>query len=288
MSYRTDLACEAEQRAFVGNKSFSGVKKVEEHYGIIKVTRIEITDDKGAKTLEKPIGNYITITRENGFDNSFENVYEVGKVLCGELKKICKKFTSVLVIGLGNEKITPDNLGVNVSKKIFATRHIKFSIPELLGENSTEVSTISTGVTAQTGLESAETVGAICEKIRPDLVIVVDALACGEIANLCQTIQVTDTGISPGSGVGNARKELSQKTLRVPVIAIGVPTVIDLETAVFQLSDAGNTSKEIATMMVTPRNIDKVMKICTEIIQIAVNLLLHPDLSPEEISSLVD
>ncbi len=288
MIFRTDLASEKEQRAVVGKNHIDGVEKHEYFKGNIKITHIKITDESGAKVLEKPVGNYVTLSVKGGFDNTHEAITLTAGVLCDELKKVCKKFTSVLIVGLGNAKITPDNLGVSVAEKIFATRHIKLFAPEFFSENMAEVSVIRTGVSAATGIESAEIVKAVCEKIRPQLVIVIDALACGEISNLGRTIQITDTGISPGSGVGNARKELSQRTLNVPVVAVGVPTVIDLETAVFQLSDAQNSDKDFSQMMVTPRNIDALMKVCCQIIQTALNKLVHPDLSPAEISSLVD
>lgn len=288
MSYRTDLASELEQRISLENNHIEGIEKSEFSTKKTKVTRICVTSPHASQILGKPEGEYVTMSAVNDFDNSVENVFQVAEILCEELKKICPNFTSVLVVGLGNDQITPDNIGPIVAKNVFATRHIRLFAPELFDENSTEVSVIAPSVTAKTGYEAAEIVKALCEKNTPDLVIVVDALACGEISNLCRTIQITNTGISPGSGVNNARTELSENTLGAPTVAIGVPTVIDLQTAVFQLSDAQDYDKDFSQMMVTPRNIDKLVKTTAKIIYTGLNLLLHPDLAPDEISTLVE
>lgn len=287
MSYRTDLASEKEQRAVVGKSHLNGVEKSEFLKGNIKISHIKITSQSGSDILEKPMGNYVTLSAQSDFDNQPRMVRQTAQTLCTELKKLCKNFSSVLVVGLGNDEITPDSLGSLVAKNIFATRHIRLFCHNLYDKNMTEVSVITPSVTAKTGLEASEIVKALCDKTSPDLVIVIDALACGEISNLGRTIQLTDTGISPGSGVANARTELSPNTLNTKVVAIGVPTVIDLETAVFQLSDANTSNSDFSSMMVTPRTIDKLMKTTSEIIYTAINFLLHPTISPEDISTLV-
>lgn len=288
MAIRTDLASEREQQIRVsGKSSMDGVNKSEYLKGNLKITKIDITTPQASQTFEKPIGSYVTIFCENGFDSMPDRVSVASEALCCELKKLAGKFKTALVVGLGNEAITPDSLGVLVSKKIFATRHIRTLAPELYSDKMSEIAVIATGVTGNTGLESAEIVRALCEKITPDVVFVVDALACSEISNLGATVQLSDTGISPGSGVGNSRAELSQRTLGCKVIAIGIPTVIDMQTAISQISDAEKQDEKYATMMVTPREIDRLVKNGATVIQTALNSMFHPSLSPLEIESLV-
>lgn len=288
MGIRTDLAAESEQQATTARGvAIEGISKKEFIKGNLKISRISVTTSSAAEIIRKPQGDFVTVTAENGFDSMPDKVKTCAEALCCELKRLAGNFESALVVGLGNEAITPDSLGVLVTKKIFATRHIKTLAPELYSDDMSEVSVVATGVTGNTGLESAEIVAALCEKTSPDVVFVVDALACADVSNLGCTIQLTDTGISPGSGVGNSRAELSYKTLGCKVVAIGVPTVIDMQTAVFQLSDAENQNEKYASMMVTPREIDKLVKNTSAVIQTALNLLFHPSLSPFEIEALV-
>ncbi|MBE6837096.1 MAG: GPR endopeptidase [Ruminococcus sp.] len=284
---RTDLASEKEQQLRTGGKSTEGIEKDEFFKGNLHVSRINVTTEKASELLEKPQGRYVTVTCENGFDSMPDKVTLYSEALCCELRRLAGKFRNPLVVGLGNEAITPDSLGVLVSRKIFATRHIRRLAPELYSDKMNEVAVIATGVTGNTGLESAEIVRALCEKITPDVVFAIDALACAEISNLGCTIQLTDTGISPGSGVKNARAELSENTLGCKVIAIGMPTVIDMQTAVYQISDAENQNEKFASMMVTPRNIDFLVKNGATIIHTALNSLFHPSISPSEIEALV-
>ena len=284
---RTDLASEKEQQIRIKGQHIDGITKEEFFKGDLRVSRISVTDPNASQILEKPMGNYVTVSCEKGFDSMPDKVSLCSETLCCELRRLVGKFKTPLVVGLGNEAITPDSLGVLVSRKIFPTRPIKKLAPELYSEAMNEVAVIATGVTGNTGLESAEIVRALCEKISPDVVFVIDALACSEISNLGSSIQLTDTGISPGSGVNNARAELSQNTLGCKVIAVGMPTVIDMQTAVFQISDAHNQDKKFASMMVTPRNIDFIVKNGSTIIQTALNKLFHPSISPSEIDALV-
>ncbi|MBQ8883426.1 MAG: GPR endopeptidase [Oscillospiraceae bacterium] len=284
---RTDLAAEKEQQLDNADSHIEGISKEEFYKGDLHISRISLTSQNASSLLEKPMGNYTTVTCEKGFDSMPDKVKIYSDTLCNELKRLAGKFRKPLVVGLGNEAITPDSLGVLVSKKIFATRHIKTLAPELYCDKMNEVAVIATGVTGNTGLESQEIVRALCEKIHPDVVFVIDALACAEIKNLGASIQLTDTGISPGSGVENARAELSQNTLGCKVIAVGIPTVIDMQTAVFQISDAENQNEKYASMMVTPRNIDFLVKNGATIIKMALNSLFHPSISPSEIDAIV-
>lgn len=289
MAYRTDLATEIEQRAKLeGANELEGIERTEYLSHNHKITHIKITSEKGSGTLKKPMGSYVTLCCEKGFGDSYEEKSLSARLLCEELKKLCGDFKNALVVGLGNERITPDSLGVLTADRVFATRHIKYHARKLFCDSYSEISVIKTGVLASTGLESSEIVSAVCKKTFPQIVFAIDALACGEISNLGCTIQITDTGIAPGSGVKNTRKELSEKTLGAKVIAIGIPTVIDLETAVFQTSDANKQSEKYSQMMVTPRQIDKTVKRGSEIISDALNMLFHPYLSDREIQSLIE
>lgn len=284
---RTDLALEKEQQLDNADSHIEGISKVEFYKGDLHILRISVTSQDASSLLSKPMGNYTTISCKNGFDSMPDKVKIYSDVLCNELKCLLGEFKSPLVVGLGNEAVTPDSLGCAVSKKIFATRHIKTLAPELYSEGMKEVSSMATDVTGNTGIEAFEIVKALCDRISPDVVFVIDALACAEIKNLGCTIQLTDTGISPGSGVKNARAELSEKTLGCKVIAVGIPTVIDMQTAVFQISDAKNQCGEYASMMVTPKNIDFLVKNGATIIKNALNSLMHPSVSPAEIDSIV-
>ena len=288
MAIRTDLAAEKEQQIRVsGKSSLEGIDKEEFLKDGFKISRINVKTSHASQILGKPMGSYVTLSAQSGFDALPHRISQAGEILCCELEKLAGDCKSALVVGLGNEAITPDSLGGLVSKKIFATRHLKTLAPQLVDEDTKEISVIATGVTGNTGLEASEIVRALCRKINPDAVFVIDALACSDVSNLGCTIQITDTGISPGSGVGNSRKELSENTLGCKVIAVGIPTVIDMETAIFQLSDAENQDKSYASMMVTPREIDKLVNVGAQIVHTALNRLFHPDLSQEDISSLV-
>ena len=188
--------------------------------------------------------------------------------------------------GLGNRAITPDSLGPLTAEKIFATRHIKRLAKDIDTSDLSDVTVITTGVMAQTGVESSETVKALADLVKPDAIIIADALACSDISHLGTTVQLTDTGISPGSGVENARKELSQKTLGVPCIAIGVPTVADMNTIAEGLC-ISYIPKEFNGMLVTPKSIDNLVLRSAGLIATAVNRAFHPSLSDEEIASLI-
>jgi spore protease len=181
----------------------------------------------------------------------------------------------ILVAGLGNENITPDSLGVRAASRVVATAHFKNS-DEFRDLGMREVYVVETGVLAQTGMESGEQLKFIADGIKPDMAVIIDSLACAETERLGRTIQITDTGIAPGSGVGNARREVSRKTLGVPVVAIGVPTVIDWQ--------GGDGEPE--PLMVTPRDIDAVINHYAKIIAKALNKVLIPSLTEGEIERL--
>lgn len=235
----TDLALEDKERFEADNVEVSGVS-VEEFYDEeheIQITEVKILTENGARSMQKPIGTYITMEMANLALPDEEYHHEVAKQLAkytGELLKFDKKEYSVLVVGLGNRDVTPDALGPHTVECLHITRHImreygKYAIDE---EKHNLISAIAPGVMAQTGMETYEIVKGITETTKPDVIFVVDALAARNTKRLNRTIQITDTGIHPGSGVGNHRNEISRETLGVPVIALGVPTVVSAEVII--------------------------------------------------------
>ncbi len=222
-----------------------------------------IIDKNASEKLGKPAGRYVTIYCDNG---DYRECFK--KIMSGFIEK-----GSVLVAGLGNEKICSDSLGAKTLRFIPATAHLSHidSFEEL---NLREIFVIETGVTGKTGIESAEQIKCIAEKTGVDFIIVIDSLACSDTNRLCRTIQITDSGISPGAGVGNSRKELNEATTGKKVIAIGVPTVIDYEA-------------ETENLMVTPRNIDILVDEFAETIGYGISHALNPYLSREEINALL-
>lgn len=238
-SIRTDLALEEKERFESDNVEVQGVV-LEEKYDEereIKITKVIIETENGAKTMGKPVGTYITLEAPNmtvpDEDYHREISEELAKMIESLLKKKKKEY-NVLVVGLGNREVTPDALGPYVADNLVVTRHIikeygKYAMGE---KNVHMVSAIVPGVMGQTGMESVEIVNGIVKETQPDFLIAIDALAARSTKRLNRTIQIADTGIHPGSGVGNHRGGITKETLGIPVIAIGVPTVVDAATIV--------------------------------------------------------
>lgn len=287
MGIRTDLALEAAQQ-LTKTMPIEGVTKNEHQKADLKITEIIVETDSAAQNLGKPKGKYITIQSELPLENHPDNFNERVDILAEEINKLCRNKENILVIGLGNKSITPDSLGPHVADQTFATRHIKQLATDVDTTDLSTVSVVKTGVLGNTGIESSETVKAVCDLIKPSVVIVIDALACSEISNLGTTIQLCDTGISPGSGVENARKELSEQTLGTQVIAIGVPTVADMQTISEYVFQTPAPNKEMNNMMVTPRSIDKLIMRVSRLIAMGINRAFQPNLSIEDITSLVE
>ena len=200
--------------------------------GNIKITEVKVINENGANSIGKPVGSYITIDINKLKLATDEEIECYGNALSKELKKLIdqhvEKQDEILVVGLGNIYVTPDSLGPKVINEVDVTRHILKYMPEALEEGTRAVSAISPGVLGTTGMETLEIVNGIVNNVKPKLIIVIDALASRSIERISSSIQLADTGIVPGAGVGNTRKELSQNTLNIPVIAIGIPTVVDL------------------------------------------------------------
>ena len=238
LNFRTDMALERRDLYKKANnieQEVNGIQTEEEKTGEnIVTTRVKVLDKKGEEAINKPIGNYITIDVKNLKLASEEDIQKTSEVVTKELKVLIDKHidnkASILVVGLGNLYVTPDALGPKVINEIDITRHLLEYMPEVLGENTRSVSAVSPGVLGTTGIETQEILKGIVDNVKPQLIIIIDALASRSIERISSSIQIADTGIVPGAGVGNARKELTQNTLGVPVIAIGIPTVVEAAT----------------------------------------------------------
>ena len=234
-NFRTDLAVERNdiyKKANNIKSEIDGVKIDNELQEDIEISRVKIINEEGEKKLGKPIGNYITLDVKNIKIADDEKIEQISKVLADELRKVIgehvKDTEDILVVGLGNIYVTPDALGPKVIPHIEITRHILEYMPKVMPEDTRPVSAISPGVLGTTGIETMEVLKGIVDNIHPKLLIVIDALASRSIERISSSIQIADTGIVPGAGVENKRKEISHKTLGIPVIALGIPTVVDL------------------------------------------------------------
>ena len=280
MNKRTDLALEHFPDENISEKVHINKRK-----GVFSITEIILDDDSYIETLGKGKGRYVTLEGQDltVFSDDYENMIK-------EIAKEIRNFIpegDILVSGLGNSDITPDALGPSVASKILATRHLEKELEnetDCLLKSLRRVSSFASGVLGQTGIETAEIIRALCRELKPAGIIAVDALACSDVRRLGTTIQISDTGISPGSGVANARKELSEKLLGIPVIAIGVPTVVDMYTIVRNFTDS--EPYDIPNMMVTSREIDRLIEHSAQLISMGINLALQPSLTPDDIKAL--
>lgn len=237
-NFRTDLADERRdlyKKANNVENEVEGIESQQEDVNEkIKITRVKITSEQGEQAIGKPKGEYITIDIKKINLLTEEELEDASKILAEELKRLIGEKIEfkddVLIVGLGNEEVTPDALGSNVIKNVEITRHIINYLPQYIDENTRPVSAIAPGVLGTTGIETLEIIKGVVEHIKPKLLIVIDALASRSMERISSTIQISNTGIVPGAGVGNTRKEISENTLSIPVIAIGIPTVV--ETAV--------------------------------------------------------
>lgn len=265
---RTDLAVE-----IVEKRELEGVLTEEIRVGDIRISKVTV-EKSGEKLLKKPSGRYYSLHCDCTSDKNA--VSESIRECLSELLEKLPDDAPIVVAGLGNINITPDSLGVITAEKIPATAHL-VEQHSRLSEIMRPVFVFSLGVMAKTGVESAEHLEVIVKRLRPTAVIVIDSLACRDAGSLASTIQLTDTGISLGSGVGNNRKEISPRQLGVPVVAIGVPTVID----------ADNIKSSFEPLMITPRSIDAIIKTFSDAISHGINVFLNPKLSEEEINALL-
>ena len=240
--------------------------------------------------MGKPVGEYITVELDE-FSYDTELLDDRMKSISTQISSLLPKGDgTVLVAGIGNKDITPDALGPRCAEGIFSTRHITSELAEEIGlDFLNPVCSLATGVLGQTGIETGEIIKSVADAIKPKAVIVIDALAAAGLERLGRTVQITDTGITPGSGVGNKRAEISKNTLGVPVIAIGVPTVVDAVTLAKDMTGnkTATESAEAQNMMVTPREIDVMIERAAKLISLCVNCALQPETDPELLLSVV-
>ena len=279
MAVRTDLALEANNAIDI--ETHKGIKIYERKCEDINIVRMDVINSAGEKALGKPAGTYITMEVPQLMSDDDNYHRKISKALANELRDMIKavydeknKTPGILVAGLGNMEATPDSLGPKAVSNLMITRHIaeneddKFAI----------ISAISPGVMAQTGMETSEIISGIINRTAPDVLIVIDSLAARKLSRLTATIQISNTGIEPGSGVGNNRKAINKDTMGIPVIAIGVPTVVDASTLVSDLNpeveEKASESQFYKSMYVTSKDIDALIKKISYTLSEAVNICM--------------
>lgn len=290
MFFRTDLAVERREifkRANKINSEIDGIKIETKNLNDIKVTNVKIENEKGAEALKRKIGNYITIDLDTINNLSLEKEQEVIHVFSDELKMIIDqhidKSDEILIVGLGNLNATPDSFGAKVVENIEITRHIKMFLPNAIDKTVRSVSAIVPGVLGTTGIETIEIVKGITNNIKPKLIIAIDSLCSKNIDRIGKSIQISDTGIVPGGGVGNRQEELSEETLGIPVVGVGIPTVLDAATIVIDTlnnCDIQINEDELVNKMklnkfnfiVTPKEIDSLIEKITTIVSEGINM----------------
>lgn len=272
---RTDLALEAREFIEEANGEMRGV--IVDTYSAasdtVQVTHVQITTKNGAKSMGKPIGTYITLEADNLTEPDEDYHREVSKVIAKQLKHLLPNFEeekSILVVGLGNRDVTADALGPEVVDHLNITRHMlrQFGPAAYSCDKVHQISSIVPGVMGKTGMETAEIIRGVVDSTTPDVIVVIDALAARSTRRLTRTIQITNTGIQPGSGVGNHRDSLTEESLGVPVIALGIPTVVDAATIVNDAighlhqddPEIQNTFYDMHNMYVTAKDIDSTIK----------------------------
>lgn len=276
--FRTDLA--AEQRELTPDAgSLRGVRAASEQRSGFEVNTVEILDAEGEKALCKPVGKYVTLGLEPLIGRASDAFEDAAALLAELIRELLPADggKGTLVAGLGNDEMTPDAVGPLAVNAVIATRHLKRGMPEDFAAFST-VSAVKPGVLGSTGIESAELLRSACRAADPARLIAVDALASASLERLCRTVQLTDAGIVPGSGVGNDRAAVNAASLGLPVLAIGVPTVVD--------AAAFSDSPDAAGMFVTPRDIDSSVRDVAKLIGYSINLALHEGLTVADIDML--
>lgn len=280
MHLRTDLAAEAHEISKGKAKEIDGVLSDSQQFEDLEITTVEVTNERGAAAIEKSIGKYITITVPD-IKYSQQSYEKASAALATEIKLLgnMTKETKTLVVGLGNYDVTPDRIGCLTVSQIMVTRHMKKHAPEIFGDEISSVCAISPGVLGTTGMESSDIVKSIADNLKPDLIIVIDALAAADYSRIGTTIQLSDAGIQPGAGIGNNRNALNKASLGIPVIAVGTPTVVDASA----ITNGENTEP----LMVTPRDIDLIVKKCSKAIASGINLALQDSMTLSEIEEYV-
>jgi spore protease len=299
MNLRTDLADES-----IYDHHNSGILEEEEQKNDIKIKRIKIVTEDAANEVGKPMGNYITLDGDSISKKEPEIMSKIAGILAEEIKRVLpNEIENILIVGLGNRNITPDSLGPMVTDNIMVTSHIMQFLNNEKEKDFSSVSAVSPGVMGITGIETVDIIKGIVSIKKPSLIIAIDALCAQNAKRMFTTIQITDTGINPGSGVGNRRDGLNKETLQVPVIAIGIPTVIDANSiiydALFDFFNKNNGLKEgediinsiidksSKTLIVSPKDIDNLIERSSKIVANGINLALHKNIDIAFIQNFV-
>ncbi|HBL83823.1 MAG: hypothetical protein A2Y17_08215 [Clostridiales bacterium GWF2_38_85] len=298
---RTDLALEVHELNTEQGKD-DGIITREENIDDIIVTTAEIKEGKGEELSGKSAGIYITVDVGRVWQYDSVRFNKIAKILSNQLKKLLPEGDgTVLIAGLGNENITADSIGPKIIEGIIVSHHIKVLNRELYDKiGFSDVAAFAPGVLGQTGIESAEIIKSVAEKANPSCIIVIDALSSRRLARLATTVQIADSGIAPGSGVNNSRARLDKTTLGVPVISIGIPTVVDAATLAYDLIEEVSKKENVAmtiseevlnksltensrNFFITPKETDVIIKSGAKLLSTALNMALHKNLPPEEI-----
>ncbi|MGB9813243.1 MAG: GPR endopeptidase [Thermovenabulum sp.] len=311
-----------EAREMVGKGEVPGVLFEKEGTLSLRISRVKVLNEEGMKAIGKPIGTYITIETDGIRNKEIKFVKRICEVIAEELSKMLNLSidSMVLVIGLGNWNVTPDSLGPKVIEKIFVTKHLIEYMPESYNpkEGIRPVCALSPGVLGITGIETSEIIMGVVNRVKPSAIVVIDALASRSLERIGTSIQISDTGIHPGSGVGNKRMGITKEIIGIPVIAIGVPTVVDAATIandtlekVFDSIErevkpgtelfkmVANLSREekyemikevlspyVGELVVTPKEIDSLIEDASRVLAYGINMALHPGIKFEELSNL--
>lgn len=294
---RTDLALEAHEiNAQAGRED--GIRTEEETIDGFSITTVHVGEGEGERLAKKKAGSYINVDVGKSWLLASEGFAALVALLAGQLRKLFPADFSgtALVVGLGNYDITADSIGPKAVEKVVVTRHLRTLNPQLYeSAGFGDLCAFAPGVLGQTGMESAEIVRSIVEAVRPSLIVAIDALASRRLARLATTVQLCDTGIYPGAGVSNRRSELSAETLGVPVISIGVPTVVDAATLAYDLLGENADEKTAAAllagdgkdMFITLKESDVITKQTARLLGFAINRAFHGELSVEEMEELL-
>ncbi len=291
MQWRTDLAVEARE---IAGEQLSGVDFETRREGSLDISRLTVRTERARQALNKDIGTYITIELPSLTDN-FSDTDERLQIIGEEIRRLLPVNGLLLVAGLGNPEITPDALGPKTASRVLATRHITGEIARSTGlDRLRQVAVMTTGVTGQTGIETGEYILSIVRRIRPTAVIAVDALASRRLERLGCTLQISNTGISPGAGVGNHRTRINADTIGIPVISIGIPTVVDVQTLARDLLDSEFETAGMQAlspggrqMVVIPREIDLLTERASRLIALSLNAAMQNDYSLADLVSLM-
>ena len=290
---RTDLAVEAHElcrESAEKTSQLQGVAARSYHSGSCRVTRVEVLNQQGAEALGKPVGHYITLEVQPLLHGDEQLFFESAGALSRELRSLLPEGDGpVLVAGVGNRSMTPDAVGPLALQSVLVTRHL---LRQLHLEGFRPVSAVAPGVLGVTGLETQEFLRGIVGQTRPSLLIVIDALAARNMRRVCATVQLSDTGITPGSGVGNHRAALTRETLGLPVFSVGVPTVVDAATLISDALERQGTAdvpqlQEEENFFVTPQDIDAQVAALARVVGYGISLALQPQLSPQELTALL-